>query len=316
MLDRFDESLIDELLTDAYTAAEIIEQVRVLGGDPVATGARGLTLGAEVASRARLLHPAQDDPATEEVNQKPASCKEAQEPRSEHLSASPFGGVASSNKDKHLLEEAMNKDFEFKQLLRAYRAGIISPDTFESEMRNLEMGASSPDSGGFKAFGRTYASEREAVIKFLEVVAPAEKAGGDAVRAWLKVCKLDCIKGGLKMVAERESYHGRAFAQRLEELGGTIPQTVPPRIREDIDYLFDTNISDLEKLHKAVMRNPNPEETIRPLFEFAELLKEDQQTKEMVKLFAQDELSTLKWQQSLCTVLTEMQKNGRLAAAA
>jgi hypothetical protein len=75
-------------------------------------------------------------------------------------------------------------------------------------------------------------------------------------------------------------------------------------------------MSDLEKLHTAATKFPNPDETIRPLFEFAEQLKEDQQTKEMIKLFAQDELSTLKWQNSLCAVLTEMKKNGQLAAAA
>ena len=224
------------------------------------------------------------------------------------------GKEAFSNNAQHRMEKTMNKDFEFKQLLRAYRSGIIGENTFDAEMRSLEMCAPEQAAAGFKAFGRSYASEREAVVKFLEVVAPAEAAGGDAVRAWLKVCKLDCIKGGLKMVAERESYHGRAFAQRLEELGGTVPQTVNPKIRADIDYLHDASIPDLEKLQKAVSRNPNPDETIRPLFEFAELLKEDQQTKEMVKLFAQDELSTLKWQHSLCTVLTEMHRNGQLAA--
>ena len=211
----------------------------------------------------------------------------------------------------------MKRDFEFRQLLRAYRSGIISDQTFESEMKNLEMGAANGTTdAGFRAFGTTYTSEREAVIKFLEAVAPAETAGGEAVSEWLKTCKLDCIKGGLKMVVERESYHGRAFAQRLMELGGTVPQNVSPQVRESIDYLCDTSMSDLAKLQKSVMHYPNPEETIRPLFEFADLIKEDQQTKEMVKLFAQDELSTLKWQHSLCTVLTEMQKNGQLDAAA
>ena len=295
MLERLNESLPDELLTSAYTAEDIVEQLRALGGDPEGMGARGVALGAEVASRARFQQPAHD------VQEVP-------------LSVNALGGEGFWNINQNQLEETMHKDFEFKQLLRAYRSGIISENTFEAEMRSLEMCASDQAEGGFKAFGRSYASEREAVMKFLEVVAPAETAGGEAVRAWLKVCKLDCIKGGLKMVAERESYHGRAFAQRLEELGGTVPRTVDPKIRADIDYLHDTNIPDLEKLQKGVSRNPNPEETIRPLFEFAELLKEDQQTKEMVKLFAQDELSTLKWQHSLCTVLTEMHRKGQLAA--
>jgi hypothetical protein len=235
---------------------------------------------------------------------------------SECLLASPFGPVAVSPPNESSSEEFMKRDFEFKQLLRAYRSGIITDQTFESEMKNLERGAANGADGGFRAFGMTYASEREAVIKFLEAVAPAETAGGDAVREWLKTCKLDCIKGGLKMVVERESYHGRAFAQRLTELGGSVAQNVSPQIRESIDYLRDTGMTDLEKLQKAVMRYPNPEETIRPLFEFADLIKEDQQTKEMVKLFAQDELSTLKWQHNLCTVLTEMQKKGQLDATA
>jgi len=34
----------------------------------------------------------------------------------------------------------MNRDFEFKQLLRAYRTGIISETTFEQEMKQLENG--------------------------------------------------------------------------------------------------------------------------------------------------------------------------------
>ena len=35
----------------------------------------------------------------------------------------------------------MSRDFEFKQLLRAYRSGIISKETFESEMACMEAGA-------------------------------------------------------------------------------------------------------------------------------------------------------------------------------
>ena len=35
----------------------------------------------------------------------------------------------------------MNRDFEFRQLLRAYRSGVITEETFEQEMANLETGA-------------------------------------------------------------------------------------------------------------------------------------------------------------------------------
>ena len=120
----------------------------------------------------------------------------------------------------------MNRNFEFKQLLRAYRTGIIDEATFEQEMKYLENGAHSSNgagSGAFKAFGKSYDSERAAVVGFLEAVSAAETNGGETVRAWLEVCTTDCIRGGLKMVAEREAYHGRAFTQRLAELGGTMP---------------------------------------------------------------------------------------------
>jgi hypothetical protein len=317
---KFDELQAEDFLTNACGAEEIAEYLRALGGEPEAMDERARTLGAEIARRASLLRSAQAGPAAlRNASERglPQGVSESDGKLSEHLQASPFGPVTVAPRNERSSEEFMKRDFEFRQLLRAYRSGIISDQTFESEMKNLEGGATNGSTdAGFRAFGTTYASEREAVIKFLEAVAPAETAGGEAVGEWLKTCKLDCIKGGLKMVVERESYHGRAFAQRLMELGGTVPQNVSPQIRESIDYLCDTGMSDLAKLQKAVMRYPNPEETIRPLFEFADLIKEDQQTKEMVKLFAQDELSTLKWQHSLCTVLTEMQKNGQLDAAA
>ncbi len=200
----------------------------------------------------------------------------------------------------------MNKNFDFKQLLRAYRTGIIDEATFEQEMKHLENGAHSSNgagSGAFKAFGKSYDSERAAVIGFLEAVSAAETNGGETVRAWLEVCTTDCIRGGLKMVAEREAYHGRAFTQRLAELGGTMPDRMTDEFRKNLEYLRDTKISDLAKLKRGAERFPNPEETIHPIFEFAQSLKEDLQTKEMVQLFAEDELSTLKWQKAAWAAL-------------
>src|SRR6516225_9671519 len=101
-------------------------------------------------------------------------------------------------------EGTMNRDFEFKQILRAYRAGIINEATFEQEMQSLESGSTNGQNG-FKAFGRSYASERDAVLGFLETVSAAETNGGEAIRKWLEVCTTECIRGGLKMVAEREA---------------------------------------------------------------------------------------------------------------
>ena len=119
----------------------------------------------------------------------------------------------------------MSRDFEFQQLLRAYRKGIISQSTFESEMASLEAAAPTTNGNGnggagFKAFGRTYKSERAAVVSFLDKVRVGEANGGEAFAAWAEVCTTDCIRTGIRIVAEREAYHSRVFAQRLAELGG------------------------------------------------------------------------------------------------
>jgi hypothetical protein len=212
----------------------------------------------------------------------------------------------------------MNRDFEFRQLLRAYRTGIISESTFDQEMKQLENGAGkgSNGSGGFRAFGRTYQSERDAILRFLEAASVGETNAGEALPKWLAICKTDCIRGGIKMVAEREAYHGRAFAQRLKELGGTMPDRNTEEARKNLAYISDPMITDLAKLQRGATRFPNPEETIRPIFEFAEMIKEDHETKEMVRLFAADELSTLKWQNALYAALTMQPDQASASAAA
>ena len=69
----------------------------------------------------------------------------------------------------------MSKDFEFRQLLRAYRAGLITEETFEAEMTTLDTqnGHAGEPRSGFKAFGKTYRNEREAIVSFLDKVQAA-----------------------------------------------------------------------------------------------------------------------------------------------
>src|SRR5258708_25496775 len=84
----------------------------------------------------------------------------------------------------------MSYDFEFKQLLRAYRNGVISQATFESELAWLEAGAPTTNGNGgagFKAFGRTYKSQRAAVVSFLDKVRAGEANGGEATAAMAEI---------------------------------------------------------------------------------------------------------------------------------
>jgi hypothetical protein len=95
-----------------------------------------------------------------------------------------------------------------------------------------------------------------------------------------------------------------------------MPDRNTEEARKNLAYISDPMITDLAKLQRGATRFPNPEETIRPIFEFAEMIKEDHETKEMVRLFAADELSTLKWQNALYAALTMQPDQASASAAA
>jgi hypothetical protein len=109
----------------------------------------------------------------------------------------------------------MNRDFEFKQLLRGFRQGIISEAAFEQQIAELEHGSS--NGGRFKADGKTYPSEQEAIVAFVDDLRANEYCASLAFPKWVATCKTDCIRSGLAMIAEREGYHARVFEQRLKE---------------------------------------------------------------------------------------------------
>ena len=72
--------------------------------------------------------------------------------------------------------------------------------------------------------GKSYPSERAAIMSFLKNTAPPARQGGaEAFTKWAEVCKTDCIRSGLRMVAEREAYHSRQLAQRLRDTGWRVP---------------------------------------------------------------------------------------------
>ena len=199
----------------------------------------------------------------------------------------------------------MSRDFEFKALLRAYRSGVITQQTFESEIAMLENGAKAANGSGagFKAFGRTYKSERDAIVSFIDKVRAGEANGGEAFGAWAEVCTTDCIKTGLRMIAEREAYHSRVFSKRLAELGGQARAENTEDGRKFTAYLGDPNIADNVKLLKFVERVGKPEDAIKPICDFVALIKEDLGTKEALRLFAEDELSSTKWIYESCSAL-------------
>jgi hypothetical protein len=199
----------------------------------------------------------------------------------------------------------MNRDFEFKQLLRAYRAGIITEGTFESEMSALESGSAAMSNGstGFRALGKTYANEREAVATMLDRFRAGEANGEVAFANWSNVVSTECIRSGVRMIAEREGYHKRIFERRMSDLGLECKAGATEDGRKITECLSDPKMADNEKLLRLNALVPDPEALFKPVHEFIESIKEDQESKELFKLFVQDEISSVKWLNYACGAL-------------
>ncbi len=202
----------------------------------------------------------------------------------------------------------MNREFEFKQLLRAYRGAIISEAAFEQEMARLEAGGEADktngaNGAGFRAFGRTYKSERAAVVSFIDKVCAGETNAGEAFRRWAEVCKTECIRSGLRIVAEREAFHARVFEARMRDLGAELRASATEEARKLTAFLADPKRTDAEKLMQFVGVVGDPDATAKSIHDFAALLVEDLETKEALRLFAEDEYSTVKWAHEACAAL-------------
>jgi hypothetical protein len=210
----------------------------------------------------------------------------------------------------------MNRDFEFRQLLRAYRAGIITEKAFEAEIAKIEQNSGNGTSGGFRAFGKTYKSEREAIVSFLDKGRAAEANGALTFGNWAEVCTTDCIRSGLRMIAEREGYHARIFENRLRELGAEPCAEASAQSVKVRECASDPKMTDSAKLLEFDGLLGNPEELIRPIFDFADRIKEDMETKEALKLFAEDELSSAKWLKYACEALNAPAETASMNSAA
>jgi hypothetical protein len=209
----------------------------------------------------------------------------------------------------------MNRNFEFKQLLRAYRSGIIDEAAFESEVRALENGSAGTNGhSGFVAFGKNYGSEKEAVLAFLDRARAGEAGGAEAFNGWVKTCKTECIFMGIQMIAEREAYHSRIFAKRLADLGGMQHAGPTEEGRKLTQTLSSSEIPDNKKFLYITTNFGRPEEALAPIKAFGESLREDMMTKEAIRLFAEDELSSAKWLWDICAVLNADSASASAAA--
>ena len=203
-----------------------------------------------------------------------------------------FCAVCGDSILAHVMNDAIRQRYVWDWVVPLH--GAIGESPFEEESVTSETSVGSVNGQGFHAFGKTFESEREAIVSFLGKVSAGEANGGEAFSAWAEVAATDGLKTGLRMIAEREAYHARIFERRIAELGSksTSPIGDGHRFKE---FLGNPKISDAEKLRRFTVSVGNPKVAVQPIRYFAALIKEDAQTKQALLLFSEDEFSSLTW---------------------
>jgi rubrerythrin len=139
----------------------------------------------------------------------------------------------------------------------------------------------------------------------------AENFASEYLNCWSEVSDQECVKGGLRVIQQREAYHARLLEDRLRELGG-IPQcTVPTeqRAREMAVYASKEK-KDAEKLQYVANQITDLPKALRFITDVIDQIQDDQQSKELLRSLVQDEYSSANWLLEACQLL-----NGAKAAA-
>ena len=200
----------------------------------------------------------------------------------------------------------MNRDFEMRQLLRAYRSGLMSEAAFEEEMALLEHNGVEPGGSqapGFQSRGQMYRSERDALIAFLDELHATQMDSAIAFAKWSAVCRTKGLRTGLMMIAERKAAHARMIERRVHELGGVLHATTTEYGNRLAALLGNVEISETQKLNALASLISEPQQAVAPITEFAAALTNDIESRQALRLLAEDELSSAAWLHDIATAL-------------
>ena len=157
----------------------------------------------------------------------------------------------------------------------------------------------------FMACGKAHTSERDAVVTMIDMFRVGEAGGSALFSGWAKACKTPMLHGGLGMIAERESYHARVFEKRMDALGAERKAQDYPNRGEMEAYFANPEIADLAKVKHFNELVGDPEQIFSELKTLVDRITNDVESREMLRLFYQDEMSSTRWLREMEARLTE-----------
>jgi len=145
---------------------------------------------------------------------------------------------------------------------------------------------------------------RDELIQFLDQFRAGEALGETSTRAWIEVSDVPCVKGGLRVVAEREGMHARLLADCIRAHGATPRYELPEAVCDQaLKRVSDRSRGDAAKVLEFVNTFGDTEKALAPIYAMADRLDGDPETQSLLRTIAQDERSTLEFFQQACQLL-------------
>jgi glutamine synthetase len=150
----------------------------------------------------------------------------------------------------------------------------------------------------------TGAPTRAELLRFLDRFRAGEALGKATAKAWIEVSDVACVKGGLRVVAQREGMHARLLAECIRAHGGTPSYELPEAVVETaMKRVSDPARGDAAKVLEFVQHVGETEKELEPIYQMADRLDGDPETQALLRTIAQDERSTLEFFQQACKLL-------------
>lgn len=145
--------------------------------------------------------------------------------------------------------------------------------------------------------GQSFDNERDMLLALVDNFRAGEAFGAELLQAWVTVCQLPALRGGLRTVVEREVWHARVLAQRLQELGSPCQAQIAADVRQTtLQRLGAADVSDVDKLREiAGFVVTGPSDPVAELRQAALQIEEDQESRALLLTLLDDEDATVRW---------------------
>jgi hypothetical protein len=152
--------------------------------------------------------------------------------------------------------------------------------------------------------GESHATERDMIMHLLDEFRCTEAFGAEYVILWLATSDQEWVRGGLRVVQQREAFHARLMEERLRELGGIPRCIVPADVRKrKLAFYGSTELKDAGKLRDEAAEIGDPAQSLKIYTDAIAQIDEDQETKALLHWIVQDELTTIRWVMESCALL-------------